>query len=223
MVDDDRFSSKMRKGVLAAVADLVIVALASLALLFANLTVTIMTNTKVAIPYDYIVICAVFFALLPFRDTYRSPSRHRPGLVLFAIIVFVSGVVLLTSWRFAIGLHLPFVSGKFELIATVLYIVSVFNLLASSLPSIPRSIIVRTDTIAVHGFAYMAVRSIPAALLTFITYKLTNYDSSPANHATIFCAFLALVLLVLEGAKKRMADQYGGKRPIINRSETDEE
>lgn len=155
-----------------------------------------------------VLVISSIFAWLPMRDTFRGLFWHTNlrwtsivGMLL--ILTAVAGVVLILVRGIA-GPSRQIILG----LVAAQYTASVMVLFAhyTSLQLLRR--IAASDVMFIRmdlwpGVSYVLVRALPAAVLTWILYRLTHYDSNPVNFATIFCTFLALILMLIEGRGRR--------------------
>lgn len=186
-----------------AIIIIVVSVLAFILLAFAATRSGLIAGTSIAV-----LLISGLIAYFPVRDGHRWLIRRTNLRWTFAVglllmLSAISGAALLG----AKGIHRAPTHLALALVAAH-YIASVVTLFAH-LTSLR---VLRTTWNAdliffrmklLPSILYVLIRAIPAAGMTAGIYFLTRYDANPVSHATIFCTFLALVV---------MAFEHGGRR-----------
>ena len=201
------------------VADVLLVLLTSTSPL-APAIVFWMSGVTTPLISNELLLVAFFLCVIRIRDSMLvSLNRNLPVELLAALRSLISvyralSVVLamasLTVFNLVRYYEVMSQVGKspinYSEVAGSIYLFSVVSFFLPYMADVPEEIFDRATSISsiiITGMRHVVLFSLPAALLTYISYKLSPYQGNFLNHVQGFGFWLALEVIFMEGVRGR--------------------
>jgi hypothetical protein len=199
-------------------ADIALVLMTSVTPFISALFFAVAGVSTQLISTDTLLLTAFFLNSIRLRDSLLFVTKR--GLTNFSVLQ-LSVSVLLQIWSLFLFLIAKYhqatvtsdLSANFSTIAGIIYLLSVLMLFIPYLAEVPDEVIQRTANVAsivilgvrliIPGIRRLVLFGLPAAVLTFVSFKVFAYQANFINHIQVSSFWLAIEVLFVKGFNMR--------------------
>lgn len=192
-----------------AIVNIFTVALLSAGALVNNFLVAALVGEKFSPRFDYLALAASFVGILLLRESFpdqdnhpNSEGKHVLFFSFLGIVIAVAGMALMSAWAIrssASGGLTTASTTRLELASSLLFVAGIIVLLLRDAPESVIKPLLRTDYLVYDVLLFAAMLVGPAALMTYVLFRVFLYDDTAPNHASVFGGCIAAVVAIVEG------------------------